>query len=361
FEDGTVSFLDIIALKHGFDVLEKLTGGMEKIKQHTFALAYYTYSVLSELKYANGAPVVRIYSDTDFSNPDVQGPIINFNVLDENGEVVGFSQVDKMASLHNIHVRTGCFCNTGACQMHLDISNEDIQRNLQAGHVCGDDIDLVDGHPTGSVRISFGYMSSFEDAQTFLNFIIGTRLSKSDTEVPFQSVTKLTTDSVPDDHPSFNNADKLSPILQISDRELRNNLSVTKTTGSRQPREAEPESIRAAVSETAVPTCRKGGKPTTVTKLYLYPIKSCSAFEVTEWPVGNQGLLYDRNWMVVNQNGVCMTQKQEPRLCLVNPSIDLKQKIMVIQAEGMDPISVSLEDNTGKEAVICESKVCSHR
>eukprot|EP00075_Anas_platyrhynchos_P018355 XP_027307608.1 molybdenum cofactor sulfurase isoform X5 [Anas platyrhynchos] len=213
FEDGTVSFLDIIALKHGFDVLEKLTGGMEKIKQHTFALAHYTYNVLSTLKYANGAPVVRIYSDTDFSNPDVQGPIINFNVLDENGEVIGFSQVEKMASLHNIHVRTGCFCNTGACQMHLGISDEDIQRNLQ----------------------------------------------------------------------------------------------------------------------------------------------------VTEWPVGNQGLLYDRNWMVVNQNGVCLTQKQEPRLCLVNPSIDLKQKIMVIQAEGMDTISVSLEENTGKEAVICESKVCSHR
>uniref|UniRef100_A0A8D0KW52 Molybdenum cofactor sulfurase n=1 Tax=Strix occidentalis caurina TaxID=311401 RepID=A0A8D0KW52_STROC len=308
FEDGTVSFLDIIALKHGFDVLEKLTGGMEKIKQHTFALAHYTYTVLSTLKYANGAPVVRIYSDTDFSNPDVQGPIINFNVLDENGEVIGFSQVDKMASLYNIHVRTGCFCNTGACQLHLGISNEDIQRNIQAGHVCGDDIDLVDGRPTGSVRISFGYMSSFEDAQTFLKFIIATRLSTSDTEIPFQSsVTKLTTES------------------------------------------------------TAVPTCRRGGKPITVTNIYLYPIKSCSAFEVTEWPVGNQGLLYDRNWMVVNQNGVCITQKQEPRLCLVNPSIDLKKNIMVIQAEGMDPISVSLEENTGKEAVICESKVCSHR
>uniref|UniRef100_A0A663N044 Molybdenum cofactor sulfurase n=1 Tax=Athene cunicularia TaxID=194338 RepID=A0A663N044_ATHCN len=291
FEDGTVSFLDIIALKHGFDVLEKLTGGMEKIKEHTFALAHYTYTVLSTLKYANGAPVVRIYSDTDFSNPDVQGPIINFNVLDENGEVIGFSQVDKMASLYNIHVRTGCFCNTGACQLHLGISNEDIQRNLQAGHVCGDDVDLVDGRPTGSVRISFGYMSSFEDAQTFLKFIIATRLSMSDTEIPFQSsVTKLTTESVPDDHPSFNNADKLSPIPHISDRELRNN------------------------SSTAVPTCRRGGKPITVTNIYVYPIKSCSAFEVSEWPVGNQGLLYDRNWMVVNQNGVCITQKQEPRL-----------------------------------------------
>ncbi|NXE04421.1 MOCOS sulfurase, partial [Lophotis ruficrista] len=362
FEDGTVSFLDIIALKHGFDVLEKLTGGMEKIKQHTFALAQYTYTVLSTLKYANGVPVVRIYSDTDFSNPDVQGPIINFNVLDENGDVIGFSQVEKMASLYNIHVRTGCFCNTGACQMHLGISNEDVQRNLQAGHVCGDDIDLVDGRPTGSVRISFGYMSSFEDAQTFLKFIIATRLSKSDTEIPFQSsVTKLMTESVPDNHPSFDNTDKLSPIPQILDRELRNNLSATKTTVNWQPLEAEAESIRAAVSETAVPTCRRGGKPIIVTNIYLYPIKSCSAFEVTEWPVGNQGLLYDRNWMVVNQNGVCMTQKQEPRLCLVNPSIDLKKKVMVIQAEGMDPISVSLEENTGKDTVICESKVCSHR
>ncbi|XP_051668600.1 molybdenum cofactor sulfurase isoform X2 [Manacus candei] len=322
FEDGTVSFLDIIALKHGFDVLEKLTGGMEKIKQHTFTLAHYTYTVLSNLKYANGAPVVHIYSDTDFSSPDVQGPIINFNVLDENGEVLGFSQ---------------------------------------AGHVCGDDIDLVDGRPTGSVRISFGYMSSFEDAQTFLNFIIATRLSKSDTGTPFKSVTKLTIESVPDDLPCFNNADKLSPTLQISDGELRSNLSATKTTVNWQPLEAEAESIRAAVSETAVPTCRKGGKPITVASIYVYPIKSCSAFEVTEWPVGNQGLLYDRNWMVVNQNGVCMTQKQEPRLCLINPSIDLKQKIMVIQAEGMDPVSVSLEDNTEKEAVVCESKVCSHR
>ncbi|KAM4705057.1 molybdenum cofactor sulfurase [Rhinophrynus dorsalis] len=30
FEDGTVSFLDIIALKHGFDVLEKLTGELKR-------------------------------------------------------------------------------------------------------------------------------------------------------------------------------------------------------------------------------------------------------------------------------------------------------------------------------------------
>jgi molybdenum cofactor sulfurtransferase len=39
--------------------------------------------------------------------------------------------------------------------------------------------------------------------------------------------------------------------------------------------------------------------------------------------------------MVVNHNGICMSQKQEPRLCLIQPFIDLQQRIMVIKAEGV--------------------------
>ncbi|KAL8165840.1 UNVERIFIED_CONTAM: hypothetical protein K2H54_055549 [Gekko kuhli] len=83
--------------------------------------------------------------------------------------------------------------------------------------------------------------------------------------------------------------------------------------------------------------------------------------EVAQWPVGNQGLLYDRSWMVVNQNGVCTTQKQEPRLCLVQPLIDLEKNVMTIKAEGMDLISVSLEEDSERPTSVCQSKVCSHR
>jgi hypothetical protein len=68
-------------------------GGMVNIQQHTFALVQYTHSALSSLRYLNGAPVVRIYSDSEFSSPDVQGPIINFNVLDDGGKIIGYSQV----------------------------------------------------------------------------------------------------------------------------------------------------------------------------------------------------------------------------------------------------------------------------
>lgn len=39
-----------------------------------------------------------------------------------------------MASLYNIHLRTGCFCNTGACQRHLGISDEMVKKHLQVGN-----------------------------------------------------------------------------------------------------------------------------------------------------------------------------------------------------------------------------------
>ncbi|XP_063156384.1 molybdenum cofactor sulfurase isoform X2 [Candoia aspera] len=327
FEDGTVSFLDIIALNHGFDALEKLTGGMENIKQHTFALAHYTYRVLSTLKYANGAPLVHIYSDTDFSSSDIQGPIINFNVLNESGDIIGYSQ---------------------------------------AGHVCGDDIDLIDGHPTGSVRISFGYMSTFEDAQAFLKFIISIRLPAYNlVKCPSQReiVPKITSfpkqDSNTHDEKNANEQPLKSIIknLQLS----YHCTTVIKPEENLQLPRSYPEISMPEVFINSVEEVPNGIKTITITNIYLYPIKSCAAFEVMQWPIENQGLLYDRNWMVTNQNGVCITQKQEPRLCLIQPLIDLEQNVMIIKAEGMNPISVSLEEKSGTLTEICQSKVCSHR
>jgi hypothetical protein len=42
---------------------------------------------------------------------------------------------------------------------------------FQAGHVCWDDQDLIEGRPTGAVRVSFGYMSTVEDAQAVIRFV----------------------------------------------------------------------------------------------------------------------------------------------------------------------------------------------
>ena len=50
---------------------------------------------------------------------------------------------------------------------------------LQAGHVCGDNLDLINGQPTGAIRVSFGYMSTLEDAQTCLRVLTDCFLENS--------------------------------------------------------------------------------------------------------------------------------------------------------------------------------------
>ncbi|XP_056376754.1 molybdenum cofactor sulfurase isoform X2 [Hyla sarda] len=349
FEDGTISFLDIIALKHGFDTLQKLTGGMENIRNHTHALASYTYFVLSALHYANGQPVVQIYTDTEVRTFDVQGPIINFNVLDETGGVIGYSQVDKLASLYNIHFRTGCFCNSGACQKHLGISNAEVKSYLQAGHICGDNMDLIDGRPTGSVRISFGFMSTFDDVKVFLNFMVDTFIKRSAQSTPrildYEKFSKIClSQSETNEEKNINVNGKITGNTMITQSHIFSNLSTVERTCICKGRE----------------TMTTNDKAITLSHIYLYPIKSCAAFQVSQWPVAEQGLLFDRNWMIVNENGVCLSQKQEPRLCLICPSIDIMKDTMIIQAKGMSSIEVPLHDEN-MTAQISQNKVCGDR
>lgn len=63
--------------------------------------------------------------------------------------VHAFREVEKVAALAGVMLRTGCFCNPGACAAHLGLSPEDVVANFEAGHVCWDDHDLIDGRPTG--------------------------------------------------------------------------------------------------------------------------------------------------------------------------------------------------------------------
>ncbi|XP_030298260.1 molybdenum cofactor sulfurase [Sparus aurata] len=343
FEDGTVSFLDIIAVNHGFEALYRITGGMHNIQQHTFGLARYTYMLLSSLCHGNGRPVAQIYTEGQFESPRTQGAILNFNLMDSHGQIIGYSQVDRMASLYNIHVRTGCFCNTGACQSFLGISNQQMRRNLQAGHVCGDSVDVVDGQPTGSVRVSFGYMSTFEDCQKFLSFVAECFVEKPVT-VDHVRLEKLKTAT------AASRGINEDPPIKITNGEI------CKVGEKEKPSEASLTGFGLRESNSHGGAC-------TLTNIYIYPIKSCGAHEVHNWPMGPLGLLYDRSWMVVNGNGVCLSQKRVQRLCLIRPQVHLPSDKLLLQAPGMDTISVPLENNsqTHTSHEVCQSKVCGDR
>jgi uncharacterized protein len=60
----------------------------------------------------------------------------------------------------------------------------------------------------------------------------------------------------------------------------------------------------------------------TLTGLCIYPVKSCRGIEVSQAKLTATGLVHDREWMIVTPVGRFVTQREEPRLALINTWLD---------------------------------------
>ncbi|KAK1398175.1 hypothetical protein POM88_008038 [Heracleum sosnowskyi] len=138
---------------------------MSAISRHTASLATYLRNMLLALRHDDGDSVCVVYGLDSKELRTKLGPTVSFNLKRPDGSWFGYHEVEKLASLSGIQLRTGCFCNPGACAKYLGLSHSDLLSNIEAGHVCWDDHDILNGKPTGAVRVSFGYMSTFEDAK----------------------------------------------------------------------------------------------------------------------------------------------------------------------------------------------------
>lgn len=311
FQDGTIPFLSIISLLSGFKTLERLVpprdsrSSIERISAHTFQLGKYLVSELGKLRYRNGQKVIEFYTQSSYETLADQGGVVNFNVLHSDGNYVGFSEFNCMAELHNIQVRVGCFCNPGACQRALRLTDEDLMKHYKAGHVCGDSVDLFNNVPTGSIRVSVGYMTRKTNADALIDMIKKCYLNQVETKVE-----------------GLGNA-----------------------SGS------------------------KGSSQVVLEQICVYPIKSCAPFRIfSQWELTRRGLKFDREWMIIDVNGVAVTQKMTTRLCLVRPLIDERRGVMRLTMRGEDSIEVPLEkqnrqtNGNEKSGAFCRnSKVCGDR
>jgi hypothetical protein len=79
----------------------------------------------------------------------------------------------------------------------------------------------------------------------------------------------------------------------------------------------------------------------TVGQLFVHPIKSCAGIAVDAVPVGETGLDLDREWMVVDEQGTMLTQRQLPRMALIRP--ELRSSDLLLRAPGMLALHLSLE------------------
>jgi molybdenum cofactor sulfurtransferase len=173
YEDGTVNFMGIVQLEQAMNAYHTLYGNFDNISLHCSQLSRVLCDRLQTLNHWNGQEVCELYthSQEDFGNPHKQGPILNLNLRRSDGAFVGYGEVDRLAALHGIHMRCGGFCNPGATQTWLGLATEHVQQHAKAGHVCWDDKDLIDGQPTGSIRVSLGATSSLQDIGALVAFV----------------------------------------------------------------------------------------------------------------------------------------------------------------------------------------------
>lgn len=140
FEDGTAAFMNIASLRKVLEMMPQFgVRSMKHVQAHTYALSRFLFEQLEAMRHFNGSRICEVYGKHHMNSSDHQGSIVNLNFLRSNGEYVGYSEVEKLASYNNISIRTGCFCNPGACQSNLNLTPDDIKENFESGHVCWDD------------------------------------------------------------------------------------------------------------------------------------------------------------------------------------------------------------------------------
>ncbi len=83
----------------------------------------------------------------------------------------------------------------------------------------------------------------------------------------------------------------------------------------------------------------------TVTALNVYPVKSCAGVSLRESLLIETGLEFDRAWMVVDAQGEFVTQRELPRMALIQPT--LKHTEVVLRAPGMLALHLAIDGVEG--------------
>lgn len=75
-----------------------------------------------------------------------------------------------------------------------------------------------------------------------------------------------------------------------------------------------------------------------LTALNIYPVKSLRQISLSKSWLEPFGLQHDRRWMLVDNQGKMITQRQQPRMCLIQPK--LIEPGIILHAAGMPDLQV---------------------
>jgi len=94
-----------------------------------------------------------------------------------------------------------------------------------------------------------------------------------------------------------------------------------------------------------------------ITELNIYPIKSCRGIALERAHVTAAGFEHDREWMIARPDGRHLTQREMPRMALIEPSLDAR--LLQLHAPGRDPLPVPAELLDNPVTVKCWNDECA--
>ena len=86
-----------------------------------------------------------------------------------------------------------------------------------------------------------------------------------------------------------------------------------------------------------------------VSRLFIYPVKSCRGIALDEAEVVVTGFAHDREWLVVDRSGAFMTQRDWPGLARVE--VALTTDGLRLAAAGLPPLAVAAGADDGSRTV----------
>lgn len=169
FEDGTLNYIGIPALKFGFEKINEV--GMPVIQQRVYLLTEWLLKRMLALKHQNGQSLVQVFGPQDMRS---RGGTIIFNLFSASGDPLNYYEVEQAANAQKISLRTGCFCNPGIDEINHAIGKDELSRYFTS-HTITDLDHMSDslGRMRGAIRVSLGWASNFADVFGFIQFLEG--------------------------------------------------------------------------------------------------------------------------------------------------------------------------------------------
>ncbi|PWN36812.1 PLP-dependent transferase [Meira miltonrushii] len=333
-EDGTLNIHGILAVPPALSAIrsEGVLGCWEKASEYVDHLTGYLWNSLKSLKHADGSPICEIYSaepeEWKECNMLSQGPCILFNVLRAQGTHkdktlseyrIDPSEVDRLACLDDIHIRSGRMCNVGAITASLGIKEDDVVALWNQGIGCGNiqhsnnastlrtddpcEYARLAALVNGAIRVSISAYNTTADIDKFVAFL----------EKYFYC------GEIEDEEDLFV---ECQGSVDIDDN--KSDIAFTDDNSDESHPQSKTSSCQTSIYDNA--------NDCLLQKMFICPIKSCAAQEITgPWKVTDTGLSYDRDFCIVDlSNGKVLSQKRVTSMARIRPQVCIERGTLEI-------------------------------